>query len=183
MKTPQILTLGVLALGLVGGGTMLWLGGGDISGQATGSAHGADKVWQQLQSYEDSFLREWKSEFGGETPEAIDVLTAFNELGYAITGPGGLWRQKVNNQWLGCQNDPTTPACQKMKTAETDFARWDEFQRQIDDLEEREARRFLAKHQKEIMSYFKTYVPADKSSSSVENTGFFSSELRTAIGR
>ena len=63
---------------------------GELAGHATGANSAKEAVWSELSGLEDSYLKEWGDAFEEGNPSAIDVLEAFNEVGFAVTGQGGL---------------------------------------------------------------------------------------------
>ena len=154
---------------------------GELAGHATGANSAKEAVWSELSGLEDTYLKEWGDAFEEGNPSAIDVLEAFNEVGFAVTGQGGLWRNKVPNQWLGCQADAESAPCKAIHSHEDVFAEWDDFQTKISGLNERKARRFLAKNKTKMLDYLTTYVPRGKSNAEIEGTPFFSSSVKPAL--
>ena len=162
-------------------GYVLYNSDGELAGHATGVNSAKEEVWNELSLLEDSYLKEWGDAFDDGKPSAIDVLEAFNEVGFAVTGEGGLWRNKVPNQWLGCKGDAETAPCKAISSHEETFAEWDEFQESISTLNERKARRFLAKNKRKILGYLANYVPVGKTNREIESTPFFSNAIKPTL--
>lgn len=144
-----------------------------------------NRVWTQLGSFQDTHLKAWKDALAaGESDSASDVLDAFNELAYTVTGPAGFWRKTLPTQWLGCAANADTDACVALAAAGPDLAKWDAFQAKISTLgSERAAARFLKKNEKRIATYIATYVPVRFSASDIRETGFFKTKLATALAQ
>lgn len=151
------------------------------SGNAAGVNTKHMKVWNRMAEYRTSYLTTWSDAFDAGPTSAMEVLEAFNELGYAVTGPQGFWRKTVRAQWLGCNFDADTAACEAMDKAMPAMAEWDAFQREIAELDERKARRFLAKNHTRMMRYLDTYVPTAPSASEMKETAFFQQNLASSM--
>ena len=153
----------------------------DPAGQATGSDQKAQAVWQKMASYEKTHLRAWKGAFAQPAPSPTDVLEAFNEVGYAITAPGGFWRKTVPDRWLGCQVNAELPPCERIKGMESEFKRLDAMQERIANLSESGARRYLARNHKKMIAYLDTYVPERLSASAMKQTGLYATKLKDVM--
>ena len=84
-------------------------------------------------------------------------------------------------KWLGCEGDSDNPPCQVILSHEDTFAEWDAFQQDISTLNERKARRFLAKNKNKMLNYLATYVPKGQSNQEIESTPFFSDSIKPAL--
>ena len=174
--------LSIVALAVLVGaaGVILYQADQDPTGAATGQTVVAT-MWSDLSAYEGSFLSSYRGAFETESPEAMEVLEAFNELGYAVTGHGGFWRKTVRDQWLGCEINTETAACKQLEQALGELADWDQFQEKVANVSDAGAKRFLARNHRKMRSYLNRYVPAAKSATSMEETGFFKSHLAAAM--
>ena len=152
----------------------------DPTGQATGQSASV-ALWADLSAYEGSFLKSYRGAFETERPEPMEVLEAFNELGFAVTGHGGFWRRTVRDQWLGCEMNAETAACKSLEKALGELADWDAFQEKVSNVSEAGAKRFLARNHRKMRAYLSRYVPAQKSATSMEATGFYNSHLAVAM--
>ncbi|MGB0590749.1 MAG: hypothetical protein ACPGU1_13805 [Myxococcota bacterium] len=152
----------------------------DPTGQATGQSP-ANLLWSDMSTYEGSFLKSYRGAFETEQPEPMEVLEAFNELGFAVTGHGGFWRKTVRDQWLGCQMNAEIAACKSLEKAFDELSDWDAFQEKISKVSDAGAKRFLARNHRKMRAYMTRYVPAEKSATSMEETGFYKSHLAEAM--
>ena len=112
----------------------------DPSGHATGISKGA--LHSKLMVYEDSHLSAWAGALQEESPQALDVLEAWSELAYKVTGKSGFWQETVKDQWFGCEMEPDEPACRKLRKLSGEFEKWETVQQKIETLSERSARRY-----------------------------------------
>lgn len=157
---------------------------GDEPGMAAGVGQRSQvvAVWKALAQYDSGYLKKWKDALADPDPTPRDVLDAFNEIGYAVTGPGGFWRNTVPKNWFGCENDPNTAVCQRLAKANSeDFKAWDAFQNEISDLPDGKEANFLAKNHKKMLDYLATYVPDSPNMSEMKRTAFFKSDLAQAL--
>ena len=151
----------------------------DPSGHATGIAKSA--LHEKLLQYEDSHLSAWSSALQEENPAALDVLEAWSELAYKVTGKSGFWQKTVQNEWFGCEMEPDEPACRKLRQMTSEFKEWDEVQQKIETLSERSAKRYLRRNNKRLTNYINRYVPEDMSASGMKETGIFQDDLADII--
>jgi hypothetical protein len=166
-------------------GTLLFLRR-DPTGSARGSAvHPTAEeavleqaLWADLARYDKTYLRAWSATLGGEAGSALDILAAFNELAYGVTGRGGLWRKTVPNRYFGCDNIEDAPVCARFKELAPSFSDWDQLQQQISEIDnEAAAHRFIGRNGERLRGYIETFAPADESISSVQGTPFFKENL------
>jgi hypothetical protein len=127
--------------------------------------------------YGESYLQNWDEALQGEAPNATEVVDAFNELAYAVTGPTGFWRATLPNNWLGCRQDPSSAPCLKLTGAQPELARWDEIQENLSNMPERQAGTFLRRNKRSILAYFDNYVPQEPSSSAMKQTLYYQEHL------
>ena len=156
----------------------------------TGSARGSSvkraaavkalqqELWGEMAKFEGSYLDAYAEQFRAAPDDSMELLTAFNELAYNITGYGGLWRKTVPDKYFGCANNEHMPVCARFKQLQSSFSEWDKLQEEIMDVEtERQARRFLMNNGGKLQAYIQTYAPADESFSAVQSTPFFRDHL------
>jgi hypothetical protein len=140
------------------------------------------KLWDELAKQEDNYLDSYAEYFESRPDEPMELLNAFNEVAYNITGHGGLWRKTVPDKYFGCANNEHMPICKKFKQELNSFSKWDKFQDQMNDVgSNREAKKFIKQHHKELEEYLRYYVPVDESFSAVQATPFFSENLASAM--
>jgi hypothetical protein len=157
----------------------------DAEGMAAGlgARQPALAIWKKLGAYDDEYLKSWKGALADPDPAPRDVLDAFNELGFAVTGPAGFWRKTVPDQWFGCQAEPGTPPCKALsEAAANELKAWDTFQAEIAALPDGQEAAFIGKHQKRMLDYFDTWVPDAPSMSAMKSTGFYKAKLDKALG-
>jgi hypothetical protein len=176
----RLMPLFVLLLLVGSAGYIVYSTDQDPTGQATGQGAAA-ALWGDLSAYEGSFLKSYRGAFETERPQPMEVLEAFNELGFAVTGHGGFWRKTVRDQWLGCEMNAETAACKSLEKALSELNDWDAFQEKAANVSEAGAKRFLARNHRKMSAYLSRYVPAQKSASSMEGTGFYKSHLAIAM--
>ncbi|MFT7623667.1 MAG: hypothetical protein ACI9WU_002850 [Myxococcota bacterium] len=152
-------------------------GDGEARDFATSGGKAMQHVWKRMAQYEGSYLRTWASALSQEPASPMEVVDAFNELAFAVTGPKGFWRDTLPNKWLGCQTNGDTEPCQRLATQASELARWDEIQAQMTKLPEKKARRFLGRNEARLMAYFDNYVPLQPSASAMKETGFYKAHL------
>jgi len=139
-------------------------------------------MWTELSKHQESFLTAYADQFQAMPDDAEEVLAAFSELSFQVTGPGGLWRKTVPNKYFGCEANEELPICGKFKAMEKTYSKWDQLQQQMMDLDSpKQASAFLKDHEKEIREYLETFVPSDESFSAVQATAFFEKNLASAL--
>ena len=180
MKGKQVRVIVSLLVAVSTVGFLIYQYGGEPAGLATGSTK-AQTVWNHMEPYTNSYLKAYDGAFDEQPPTPIDVLEAFNELGYSVTGPGGFWRTTVPNQWMGCQVNGELPACHALKSLEPELKKWDAFQEKINGLSPKQASRFLAANHKKMVRYLKTYVPSAKSETGMKATALYTKKLASAF--
>lgn len=190
MKRNGLVVSGLLVGALLLTGFLILRYGTDPSGMATGSKRGAqvqDKIiqqelWEDLSRYESNYLASYAEAFREKPDDPMELLTAFNELAYSVTGPGGLWRKKVPQKYFGCQMNEQLEICQRFLQVESEFRQWDKLQAEISNLETRhQALRFLGEHRQDLKAYMGRYVPESEADSSVQATPFFQDKLAGAL--
>jgi len=153
------------------------------TGQASGAAPAVAKaLWSTLEQHQGNYLPAWSDQIQEKPADPMEALTAFNELAYSVTGPGGLWRKTVPDKYFGCGENEDLPICAGFRKVQPELAKWDKFQDAINDIgDDRAAWAFLKKHSTEIDEYVRTFVPADESFTAVQATPFFEKHLAAAL--
>jgi hypothetical protein len=144
----------------------------------TGNITKTKILWNKMAAYKDSHLKAWKDALIEAPASETDVLDAFNELAFAVTGPGGFWRRTLPQKWLGCTANPDLPPCLKLKELDPKLGKWDKVQKKIGKLPVRRAKRFLTRNFSKMMAYLDTYVPIEISDSAMKETAFFKENLK-----
>ena len=151
-----------------------------LGGFAGGSAAKLTDLRETLLRYDGIFLRGWRQVLEDDEAPASEVHGALMELMTSVTGPTGLWRETIPNQWLGCKNEPDSDACTAFTKAATHFNKWDKFAKKLDHAPSN-PKRFLVKSHGKIQAYIQTYVPADKNMTGVKETPFFQDHLAATL--
>lgn len=185
MKRTAIVVT-ALALVVSGAAWLVLSQQGEPTGQAVGKR--TSPVWAALGEHAEMWLPNWSDALAEPPTSPLDVVEAWNELAYAVTGKTGFWRKQVAGEWLGCGgdlgealdedlDDDEGAPCAGFAALEQELASWDKLQAQARDLEERRARAFLRRHEKKMLEYMKRYVPAEPSASAMRTTGAFNQHL------
>ena len=185
----KFLVGGAVGLGIIGAVALLMTVGSNPTGQATGSrdrkAVGKtvkQAVWNDLAAHEDTYLAAYTDYFQEGDTDPLELLSAFNELAFQITGAGGLWRDTVPNKFFGCQANEDFEICVQLKKAEETFARWDAFQDAAAGIDSTfKATKFITGRGDEMQEYLRTFVPANESLSAVQATPFFAQHFAPSL--
>lgn len=164
--------------------------GSGPTGQATGSKVRKSgkrtvkqEVWTDLASYEDSYLSAYAEYFQEGDTDPLELLSAFNELAFQVTGAGGIWRDTVPNKFFGCQANADFEICIEFKKADAFLTKWDAFQEQAAAVDSRfTAGKFIVRHGAKMREYLHTFVPENESLSAVQATPFFTRRFAPALG-
>ncbi len=143
----------------------------------------SNRLWVALGAYQHTHLKAWREALtSSESPTALDVLDAYNEMAYAVTGVAGFWRKTLPSQWLGCTANADTEACVALDKSAAELTMWDGFQKKIERIStERAAVRFLKRNEKQMTAYLNQYVPVRFAASEVKETGYFQSHLAASM--
>jgi hypothetical protein len=187
---PKKLILVLGGLAVAGAVALILVFGTGPTGRATGSkarAAGTEtlrqELWNDLSAYEGSYLSAYADYFQSGDKDPLELLAAFNELAYKVTGAGGIWRDTVPNKYFGCEANEDFEVCVEFRKAEADLARWDSFQQAAGEVDSGfQASHFILRHGDEMREYLRTYVPASDSLSAVQATPFFSSRFAPSLG-
>ncbi len=142
-----------------------------------GGGNAVNGIWKKLEGYQSSYLKTWADALAEPPASATEVVDAFNELAFAVTGPQGFWRNTLPKKWLGCENDPESEPCQKLSAEVPKLRKWDKIQAKLSKMSAGKAARFLGRNQGRIMAYFDNYVPQEPSGAAMKDTGFYKDNL------
>ncbi len=164
--------------------------GSGPTGQATGSKVRKSgkktvkqEIWTDLAAYEDSYLSAYADYFQEGDTDPLELLSAFNELAFQVTGAGGIWRDTVPNKFFGCQMNEDFEICIEFEKAEASLAKWDAFQEKAAEVDSGfTATKFIVRHGAEMREYLQTFVPENESLSAVQATPFFASRFAPSLG-
>jgi len=185
----RIIAGGLVAASVAAAVALVWVLGVDPSGMATGSrVRKADRetirqaVWNELAAHDETYLAAYADYFQEGDRDPLEMLSAFNELAYQVTGAGGLWRETVPNKYFGCQVNEDFEICMELKRAEETFAQWDAFQERAAEVDGRlHAARFIILHGDEMRAYMRIFVPGNESLSAVQATPFFAKNFAPSL--
>ncbi len=178
----NILVIAGLSL-LVGGGVALMaVQQEDVEGMASGRGSKTDVLWGRLMEHREEYLRGWMKGVDEKRPTPLEVLKAWNEVALQVTGPGGFWRRQVPDRWLGCRKLPDSSACGALAASEEGaFRKYDKHISAIHAMDNKSARRYLAKHADEMVRYLDEFVPEDLSAPGMQKTTFYKENLAGAM--
>ena len=155
----------------------------DPAGQATGSMTKADQkavqgMWTELERFDSSYLEAYSELLSEKPDDPVELLNAWSEVVYRVTGHGGFWRDTVPNKYFGCKVMDHKKICRELGRLEASFRKWDTLQNDIQSLETpRQARRFLRLHKDEMHDYLHRYVPPKENLTSAMETPLFKESL------
>ena len=185
MNRTMLVVVGVVLLGGVGG--VLWFVRPAPTGMAIGRLDPAErefhlKLWHALEPTGPVYLKEWADQLADPPDDPLQLAEAFNELAFAVTGPTGLWRKTVPNEYFGCKADPEQSVCQRLAEVTRSFERWDRLQDRISRLgTPAEARRFLKENGASMEEYLRTLVPAQRGLEALQQTPYFAANVASAL--
>jgi len=185
MDRVVVVAVGVAALAVAG--AVLWSVRPDPTGMAIGRVDPTErqfhlKLWHALEPTGSVYLKEWSDELANPPDDPLQLAEAFNELAYAVTGPTGLWRKTVPNEYFGCKADPESPVCLRLNDVSARLARWDELQTRITRLgNTAEARRLLRENGPAMEEYLRTLVPRERGLEALQQTPFFAENLAPVL--
>ncbi|MEY3013898.1 MAG: hypothetical protein RIT45_2633 [Pseudomonadota bacterium] len=136
------------------------------------------ELWRALGRYEKSFLKNWADRLVGAPGSASEALEAMGELMTQVSGPTGLWRRTVPQEWFGCVDNPGSPQCTKLAAANEEFAAWDRFAEQMARQKGSSAKGWLKRNKSRMMGYMDRYVPSVASLSGLQGTPLYAEKVR-----
>lgn len=124
-----------------------------------------------------AFVRAWSDRLATARPTPADVLDATVEVMVQVTGPTGLWRKTMPQEWFGCRDTPDSPACQRLGEIDKDLRQVDQFQGQVAAAPRDSAGSWLRRHQEQLTVYLDTYVPLEPSLSALQATPYYMGKM------
>ncbi len=142
------------------------------------SAEGAAaKVLAESLMKRAAFVRTWRDRLEMPQPKAADALDALVELMVQVTGPTGLWRKTMPQEWFGCKDTPDSAACGKLAEIDKDLRTADQLQRQVAAAPRSSAGSWLRRHQEELLGYLDKFAPTEPSLSAVQATPYYMGKM------
>ncbi len=135
-------------------------------------------VWLALSPYGNNLLKNWKRALDKPPASAHDVLAAFSELMVQVSGPTGIWRKTVPNDWFGCPANPAQEQCTKLKVATAEFRAWDTLQRSMERQSPESARGWIKRNRRRLMGYLARYVPQSPNLTGLQQTPLYLDKVR-----
>ena len=145
----------------------------DEAQQAVENEKKAMKLWKHLMKFRGSYLSRWEPVFASGKHTACDVIDAFNDLAWAMTGPDGIWRTQAPNEWLECADKQDDPLCTKLNNHLAKFLEWDDFQESITRLEPGRAAPFFVENHDKFYEYVDLYVLKTPTPEAMRRTKFY----------
>ena len=109
------------------------------------------------------------------------VPTVLQEVVDAVAGRSGFWRSQVRKEWFGCgtdgvadededdESDEVDP-CRQLDKVEAELKKWDGLIKQVQNLSERSAKRFMRKNERRMREFVARYVPSQASASGMSHS-------------
>ena len=133
----------------------------------------AVKLWKHLMRYRGTYLTRWEPVFASGKHTTCDVIDAFNDVAWQTTGPDGVWRTRIPQDWLECANQQEDPICENLNNHLGKFLEWDDFQESITRLEPGRAAPFFVKNHDKFYEYLDLYVLKTDTPEAMRRTKFY----------
>ncbi len=135
-------------------------------------------MWTSLAAYEETHLQAHAEKLQAAPDDPLALLQTFDNLMYTISGPSGLWRAQVPQEYFGCSANHELPICRQFSKLEMSFLPWETLHVQLAGITtEAEAQVFLEQFGDKLLQYLSYYVPAGKTLEEVQATPFFKDQL------
>ena len=149
----------------------------DPKDQPDSADSSATKILAEALLKRPAFVRAWRDRLEVAHPKPADALDALGEVVVQVTGPTGLWRKTMPQEWFGCKDTPDSAACTKLGEIDKDLRRADHLQEQVAAAPKGTAGSWLRRHQDELLTYLGTYVPTEPSLSSIQSTPYYMGKM------
>lgn len=146
----------------------------------TGDSKTAKKIAGLLLA-RPSFVRSWRAKLETPAVEPIDVLDALAELMVLATGPTGLWRKTMPQEWFGCRKAPDSAPCKRLTEMETDFRKADSLHDEVTRVGRAQADGWLRRNDDRVINYLEAYVPTEPSLSGIQATPLYINRLKEVV--
>lgn len=135
-------------------------------------------MWTSLSAYKDTHLESYAEKLQAAPDDPLALIQTFDTLMYSISGPSGLWRAQVPQEYFGCSANHELPICQQLSKLEMSFLPWETLHVQLSGITtDAEAQAFLEQYSDKLQKYLTYYVPAGKTLDAVQATPFFKDQL------
>jgi hypothetical protein len=141
-----------------------------------------NSLWDVLATYKEPYLQTYAEKLESKPDDPVQLLAAFDKLMFEITGPSGLWRAYVPQNYFGCSTNFDLPICRQIQNLEMSFFPWETLHTQLASITtQEEADQFLSQFGPKLKQYIEYYVPTDKKLESVQACPFFKDRLATFL--
>ena len=138
-------------------------------------------MWESLAAYKDSHLQSYAEKLQAAPDDPLALLQTFDNLMYTVSGPSGLWRAHVPQEYFGCSANHELPICQQFSKLEMSFLPWETLHVQLSGITtEQDAQAFLEQYGTKLQQYLTYYVPVEKTLEAVQATPFFKDQLASS---
>jgi hypothetical protein len=135
-------------------------------------------MWTSLAAYKETHLQSYAEKLQDAPDDPLALVQTFDTLMYSISGPSGLWRAQVPQDYFGCSANHELPICQQFSKLEMSFLPWETLHVQLAGITtEADAQVFLEQYGEKLKKYLSYYVPAGKTLEEVQATPFFKDQL------
>ncbi|MBI5611427.1 MAG: hypothetical protein HY902_21320 [Deltaproteobacteria bacterium] len=123
------------------------------------------------------FVRAMVDKLQKPAPDPADVVDALVETMVQVTGPTGLWRKTMPQEWFGCLAAADTPACLRLRDLDRDLRHADALHTEASGLSRGQSGGWLRRSEARVVEYLRTYVPLEASLAGVQATPFYREKL------
>ncbi len=123
------------------------------------------------------FIRGMVDKLQRPAPDPADVVDALVETMVQVTGPTGLWRKTMPQEWFGCLAAADSPACLRLRDLERDLRHADALHSEASGLSRGQSSGWLRRSEARVVEYLRTYVPLEASLAGVQATPFYREKL------
>lgn len=123
------------------------------------------------------FVRSFADKLQRNAPEPGDVVDALLELTVQVTGPTGLWRKTLPQEWYGCRANPDTPQCKRLDGLVAALKRADALSDEVGRLSRGQSGDWLRRSEARVADYLGTYVPLQGNLGALQATPFYREHL------
>ena len=94
-----------------------------------------------------------------------------------VTGPTGLWRKTLPQDWFGCKAAADTPACLRLRDLDRELRHADALHAEAAGLSRGQSAGWLKRTEARVVDYLQTYVPLEANLAGVQATAFYREKL------
>lgn len=128
-----------------------------------------------------AFVRAWRDKLEAAYVEPIDALDALAEVMVQVTGPTGLWRKTMRQEWFGCDHTPDSSQCRRLGEMEHEFRKADALHGEVSRVSRGASGQWLRHNDDRVQAYLDTYVPLEPSFSGIQATPLYERNLKDVV--